>query len=269
VIPVYGSLRSTWPVAGGVLVEDGVAYAAAGIANYDGTHVLALDAATGKIRWHNHTSGSLNPQTSSGVSVNGHLLWHGGRLHLAGGNMAPVASYDAADGKCLTDPTAPNSHTQYTAGSDLFAVGPQVVSGGPPLYSGRGDYRMVNQAVLQTPVGDLVFAYGPHDGRVALFDPQTSQQAGAKPRWAQQPLNRVLGIALTPKTIVIAGLRDSSQPGEPPQARLVALAVADGTTIWSQPLPAAAVPWGVIVDRDGRVVVSLQDGGLVCYAVAK
>jgi outer membrane protein assembly factor BamB len=30
VIPVYGSLRSTWPVAGGVLVEDGIAYAAAG-----------------------------------------------------------------------------------------------------------------------------------------------------------------------------------------------------------------------------------------------
>jgi outer membrane protein assembly factor BamB len=29
-IPVYGSLSSTWPVAGGVLVEKGVAYAAAG-----------------------------------------------------------------------------------------------------------------------------------------------------------------------------------------------------------------------------------------------
>jgi hypothetical protein len=38
-VPVYGSLSSTWPVGSGVLVSDGVAYAAAGIANYDGTHV--------------------------------------------------------------------------------------------------------------------------------------------------------------------------------------------------------------------------------------
>lgn len=268
VIPVYGSLRSTWPVASGVLVEDGVAYAAAGIANYDGTHVFALDAATGKVRWHNATSGSLNPETSGGVSVNGHLLLHGGQLHLAGGNVAPVATYDLADGRCLTDTTAPKSHTQYTAGSDVFAVGGHVISGGPPLYSGRGDYRMVNQGVLQTPLGDLVFAYGPHDGRVALFDPQTSQQAGAKPRWVQQPLNRIVAVAVAPNAILVAGLRDASQPGEPPQAQLAALAVGDGTVIWSQPLPAAAVPWGVIVDRDGRVVVSLQDGGIVCLAAA-
>ena len=47
-IPVYGQLLSTWPVASGVLVQDGVAYAAAGIVNYDGTHVYALDAATGR-----------------------------------------------------------------------------------------------------------------------------------------------------------------------------------------------------------------------------
>jgi len=268
VIPVYGSLRSTWPVASGVLVQDGVAYAAAGIANYDGTHVFALEAATGKVRWHNHRSGALNPETGSGVSVNGHLLLHGGQLHLAGGNVAPVATYDLADGKCLTDTTAPKSHTQYTAGSDLFAVGGRVISGGPPLYSARGDYRMVNQAVLQTPAGDLVFAYGPHDGRVALFEPDASEQAGAKARWVQQPLNRVLGVAVTPRAVVIAGLRDSEQPADPPQAHLAALAVADGTTIWSQPLPAAAVPWGVIVDRDGRVVVSLQDGGIMCFAAA-
>lgn len=50
-IPVYGSLRSTWPAASGVRLQDGVAYVAAGIVNYDGTHVYALDAATCRIRW--------------------------------------------------------------------------------------------------------------------------------------------------------------------------------------------------------------------------
>ncbi len=268
IIPVYGSLRSTWPVASGVLVEDGIAYAAAGIANYDGTHVFALDAETGRLRWHNHTSGALDPQTQSGVSVNGHLLLHGGELHLAGGNMVPVASYDLADGQCLTDPNAPKSHTQFTAGSDLFVIDDQVISGGPPLYSARGDYRMVNQAILQSPVGHLAFAYGPHDGRVALLDPKANLQAGEKGFWKQQPLNRVLGVAVTGRTVLLAGLRDSPQPAEPPQAHLLALTVADGTTVWSQPLPAAPVPWGVILDRTGRIVVSLQDGRLICFAEA-
>src|SRR5439155_21352506 len=129
------------------------AYAAAGIANHDGTHVYALDAVTGKLRWHNSSSGSLDPVTSSGASVNGHLLAHGNTLHLAGGNMTPVASYNLADGKCSTDPHAPVSHTQFRAGSDLFVVGNQVQAAGSPLYSSQGDYRMVSQAVLQMPAG--------------------------------------------------------------------------------------------------------------------
>jgi outer membrane protein assembly factor BamB len=270
VIPVYGSLSSTWPVASGVLVEDGIAYAAAGIANHDGTHLFALDAETGRLRWHNHTSGSLNPENRSGVSVNGHLLMHGQQLYLAGGNMAPVATYDSATGRCLTDPSAPKSHTQFTAGSDLFLVGDQVQAGGPPLHAAaRGDYRMVNQATLQTPIGDLVLAYGPHDGRVALFESEASQQPGTRPRWQAQPLNRVLGVAITTQTIVIAGLRDAEQPAEPPQAHLMAVSVENGAIRWHQPLPVTPVPWGVLVDRDGHIVVSQQDGGLVCLGPAK
>ena len=55
IIPVYGTLSSTWPVCG-VVVEKGVVYAAAGIFNFDGTHIFALDAADGKIRWQQHSA---------------------------------------------------------------------------------------------------------------------------------------------------------------------------------------------------------------------
>ena len=41
------ALLSTWPVATGVVVDGQTAYCAAGINNYDGTHVYALDAASG------------------------------------------------------------------------------------------------------------------------------------------------------------------------------------------------------------------------------
>ena len=71
-IPVYGTLMSTWPVATGVLVDNGTAYFAAGIANYDGTYVYALDARTGQVKWQNSTSGHLDPEARTGVSVQGH-----------------------------------------------------------------------------------------------------------------------------------------------------------------------------------------------------
>jgi outer membrane protein assembly factor BamB len=267
-IPLYGSLSSTWPVASGVLVEDGVAYAAAGIANHDGTHVYALDAVSGKLRWHNGSSGRLHPETASGVSVNGHLLLHGKQLHLAGGNMTAVGSYDVANGKCVTDPQAPVSHTQFRAGSDLFVVGNQVVAAGSPLHSSLGDYRMVSQAMLQTPAGDLVMSYGPHDSRVALLPAGSGAQANAAARWQQKPLNRIYGLAVARNAVVIAGVQDATREGESPSAHVVTLNLKDGSTMWSHSLPTTPVPWGVLVNRAGRVVVSLQDGRTVCIGAA-
>ena len=41
-IAVHGRLLSNWPVGSGVLVDDGVVYAAAGITSYDGTHRLRV-----------------------------------------------------------------------------------------------------------------------------------------------------------------------------------------------------------------------------------
>ena len=85
-VPIYGALQSTWPAASGVVVDKGVAYVAAGLANYDGTHVYALDADSGRIRWQNNRSGHLDPASRTGVGVQGHMLIHDGNLYLAGGN---------------------------------------------------------------------------------------------------------------------------------------------------------------------------------------
>ena len=93
-IMVYGNLSSTWPVHSGVLVNDGVAYFAAGIIDYDGTYVFALDAKTGEIRWQNNTSGHLNAEIRKGVSAQGNLSIQGNRLLLAGGNQISPAPFD-------------------------------------------------------------------------------------------------------------------------------------------------------------------------------
>jgi len=101
-IRVYDSLTSTWPVAAGVLVHDGVAYCAAGMNNYDGTHVYALEAKSGAIKWQNNSSGSAGRSLGAGVAVAGDLLLDGGRLYLAGGSAASPAVFDTVDGKCVS-----------------------------------------------------------------------------------------------------------------------------------------------------------------------
>jgi len=71
-IRVYDNLQSHWPLASGVLVENGIAYVAAGLTDNDGVFVFALDARTGVVEWENLTSGEI--EKNAGVSVMGHLL---------------------------------------------------------------------------------------------------------------------------------------------------------------------------------------------------
>jgi outer membrane protein assembly factor BamB len=103
-IMVYGNLCSTWPVNSGVLVHEGVAYFAAGIIDHDGTYIYALDAKTGKIKWQNNSCGHLNEELRKGISVQGNLAIHDGRLLMAGGNQASPAQFDLATGECLNPP---------------------------------------------------------------------------------------------------------------------------------------------------------------------
>lgn len=55
----YGRLESAWPVPGSVLVQDGVAYFAAGRSSYldGGMDLYGLDVVTGDVRHHRHLAG--------------------------------------------------------------------------------------------------------------------------------------------------------------------------------------------------------------------
>jgi len=133
-IPIYGTLLSTWPVTTGVLVEQGTAYFAAGINAFDGTHVYAVDAGTGAMKWHNGGSGHLDAFSRRGVAAQGDLALAGGRLYLAGGNAVSPGMFDAATGQCLNDaPTTPGSRAPR--GRELVVGEGGVKVCGQPLYS--------------------------------------------------------------------------------------------------------------------------------------
>ena len=46
---------------------------------------------------------------------------------------------------------------------------------------------------------------------------------------------------------------------------LVAQDPATRKDLWQQPLPGRPVRWGVAVDSAGRILVTLQDGRVVCF----
>jgi outer membrane protein assembly factor BamB len=49
------------------------------------------------------------------------------------------------------------------------------------------------------------------------------------------------------------------------ESKIVALNIKDGSVLWSGPLPAAPVEWGLAIDGDGRAVVTLENGKVLCF----
>ena len=284
-IPVYGSLMSTWPAASGVLVEDGIAYVAAGIVNYDGTYVYALDAATGRIKWQNNTSGHLDSQAHTGVSVQGHLLLHDDKLYMAGGTSISPAVYDIEDGKCLNDPemlrvlSRNNLFTsQYARGQELFLVGDKVAVSGRPFYA-HPDYDVfdasVDNKMLHTSSGerDIVWL---NNQKIMCFAslskemlnktiPEPSSVGNSvpvwpklnnftdKPLWEYQCTDSV-AVAVAENAVVVAK-----------KSEIIALNLQDGKILWTQRVPSPPVDWALAVDRDGRIIVTLKNGQIICF----
>jgi len=283
-IPVYGSLLSTWPAASGVLVEDGVAYVAAGIVNYDGTYVYALDAATGRLRWQNNSSGHLDPAARSGVSVQGHLLLHDRKLYLAGGNAVSPAVYDAGDGRCLNDPKSVQRITQNNVllsqsprGWELSLLADQVVALGRPFYA-HPRYEVFDPSVfgrvfLTSASGREIAWVGTQNRKQVLcfdgIDKEALRQRVLNPRdplvvdWAG------LGVKEKPvwsydcaDSVAVAVCRNAVVVAQ--QSKVIALNMEDGRLLWSHSVPSRPADWGLAVSRDGRVIVVLEDGRILC-----
>jgi outer membrane protein assembly factor BamB len=250
-VPMFGALSSTWPVGSGVLVEGGTAYAAAGAMNYDGTHVFALDAATGKIRWQNHTSGHLEG-AQSGAGVQGHLLAHDGALWMAGGNLVPVARYDLKDGAF--------ARSGGGRGKDLFVHNGRVQASGVGLYWRPEDAHHVSFAAF--PEGKNFYAVT--EQAVGLAEGMSAQNRPTF-AWSAKPFADTNAVVVYRDGLLVAGV-DRTGAGADLRSSAGLAAVSDGKVLWKMELPAAPVGWGLAVDRDGRVLVALQDGRLLSLA---
>jgi len=234
---------------------------------------------TGAIKWQNNTSGHLDKQARTGVSVQGHQLLYDGKLYMAGGTSISPAVYNSGDGKCLNDPgplAACNS--QDPRGWELSLLGGQVVACGKPFYS-HPQYDVFDATVFGkvflAPVGekDVVWAADQSNKKVFCYnriDRETLNSRMADGRNRSQLDWGRLGIK--DKPVWVYDCKDSEALAVCSNAVIVAgktqvaaLNLADGSVLWSQPLPGPAVTWGLAVDRDGLVIVTLEDGQVLCF----
>jgi outer membrane protein assembly factor BamB len=292
---VYGSLCSTWPVNTGVLVEGGVAYVAAGNIDYDGTYVHALDAVTGDIIWTNDTSGHLDKELRKGVSAQGNLTLAEGRLWMAGGNVISPAAYDLKTG-AYCGPAPGDGSPRAPRGEEIGVfAGHYVVLGGRLRYSGAEnvvnpehffglDVETGNAKAAVMPLCEgrtvpawdakgLVLvngrksrpAYYTAEALTAYVDKGKPDRLPA-PAWTARTLqdHDVVSLALTPDAVL--AVYESAVPRSLSSRWLLcALDRADGSLKWRSDLPAPALPGGLAVDRDGRVLVTAMDGSVACY----
>lgn len=258
-IPVYGNLISRWPVAGGVVVEDGTVYAAAGIAHYDGTHVVALDAETGAVKWYNSDSGHLSEAVASGVSLQGELSIEDGELRFAGGGRHNIARFDLRTGRCLNEPSDSVNSQFQTAFSPYYPDYAEFLSCRRDFSDGR---TLVYDASYEGSRHLPLVLLAPQPASADAKDAPQRRNANAERRrreslWIAND-ERYNSIVTARSTILVAGKRAE-------RAFLAAVELESGERRWEVGLSSAAVRGGTAVDRDGRVIASLQAGRVVCY----
>ncbi len=268
-IPIFGELISTWPIGGGVIVDDNTLYAAAGNANFNGTHVYALNASTGKIQWQNNQAGDTVEKANSGAGVQGHLLLHDNKLWMQGGNLTGVVSYDTKDGN-FTRQGRRDGRYGNLSGRDLYVVNDRVEVSGLPLYFRQEDSHFIERVAIPTKEG-IVATYTLNPRKedptalVALVDPKSDLRR-PKAIWKKNPFTENNAVAVSKNAIVVTGvIRKGVWPNIKTTSGISAFDLKTGRQLWLHSLPAEPSGWGIAINRDGKVIVSLQDGRVVCF----
>lgn len=290
---VYGALASTWPVNTGVLVRDGVAYFAAGIIDFDGTFVYAVDAATGALKWVNNATGHLDKDLRKGVSAQGNITIMGGKLWLAAGNVMAPAPYDLETGAYLGETDVGDGSPRVNRGEEIGVMGDRfLVCGGRLRYSaaenvvnpGRFSIGDSEEQKLEFALGRVMPAWdgaqmvyipnresvpAAYDGAALLAELGKKRSRLPRRVWEADRLegSRTEALVLARNAVVVACVTPRERYLQP-QYRLCLLARESGDLLWECDLHAAPCLNALAIDRDGRVLVSMEDGSLAAWGDA-
>jgi outer membrane protein assembly factor BamB len=271
-IPVYGKLISRWPVAGGVAIEGDTLYAAAGIAHYDGTYIVALDAKTGKLKAQNSNSGELSARANSGISIQGNLKIANGELQFLGGGVYETARYNLKSLKCLNTPhEQPTSRYRtafypfYPGYGKYISLSYKCTDGCQLNHDASYEGSIFSNLALERPLPKGAKKLKKDAANDFLRSLRRRGKVPPKHVWRDDANRRFTGFAVSNGRLLAAGHIDTHKNS----AFISTLTIKDGKTVWRKPLPALPVKGGMAVDHQGRIFVTLENGQLLCFAAEK
>jgi hypothetical protein len=150
-------------------------------------------------------------------------------------------------------------------------IGDNVLVSGKPFYA-HPRYRVydasVDNKVLVTSSGDVQLAWI-HDSILLGFaGGQQDRNSKFLKLWNQpktEGINPTWGHDC-PGSLALAVGANAAVVAKPDQ--LTAYRLSDGEEMWSQPLPAPPVRYGLALNRAGDVLVTLQSGHILCLQAA-
>jgi len=291
----FGHYISTWPVISGVVVRDGVAYAVAGFQNENGIHAYALDPKNGQVRWERHDAGAAG--TNQAYCCDGIAAAGGDRLWIPGMTSFP-GPFDLHTGDWKPPISGILDDTRFGGGVAIFN-NKWMLQGGPRFSETQdtlttpqigkftaklmeAPFSRVVSAGTMLPAWDADFVVMPpwsepwrgtgvltglsSDKLLAWLTAASAKPdpaAASKPPtwyesriWASDPMTPI-AFALAKNQVVAAYKKDGKYYTS-------GFNRADGVKIWTVALPEQPVISRLALDRNGRVLVALCDGSVVC-----
>ncbi|MHC4180935.1 MAG: outer membrane protein assembly factor BamB family protein, partial [Planctomycetota bacterium] len=285
-VGAFGQLESAWPVHGSILVEDDVAYLAAGRSSYlDGGILLyALDPMTGKVLKQqvvyspDPETGEMPPgnaRTIPGVLADV-LVSDGSAVYMRQqqvfGGDAGIRPHLSSTAGFRDD--AWFNRTHWTVGAAARAqllVFDDEMAYGATAYSDGGrahSYQLAGK-------GYLLFG-GPwkrSPGKpTASRRGKSKKKEGPQRRWLVRGPVRVTAMVLAGQTLVAAGPPDVVDPQDPlaafegrKGAKLWILSADDGAALAEYELPSPPVFDGMAVAR-GKLYITATNGEVACFS---
>jgi hypothetical protein len=142
------------------------------------------------------------------------------------------------------------------------------VSNWTPLYTRAEDKHYIEYAELQA--GRAVCVV--FQNALSMTLPGQGEGGSPKPVWVAKPFQENVAIALAENAVVVAGTNREFAPPDAAAKEIYGIAALDirnGQPLWSHSLPAGPVAWGLAIDRQGQVLVTLRDGRVVCFGATQ
>jgi outer membrane protein assembly factor BamB len=276
-----GRLESLWPVHGTVLVNDGVAYVAAGRSTHldGGIRVCALKPATGELIRELHPSGQQEGLQDVLVSDGDRLHMRSLEFNLKGDDVKVARK---ADRKAAQETASSGPLACSTAGlldDSCFARVGWTTGDMAGKLGKSGKIKKAHPADLLVFNAQSTFTFesrrqggfgGWFEADANAYELAAVDQELGKTRWTTKLPVRVRGLAAADKRVFAAGPRDVVDPKDPwasVEGRaggvLWVLGAGDGKKLAEYPLDAAPV-WDGVAVANNRIFVSTLDGRVIC-----